>query len=139
MGYRSTVTHKLQSTVTEVCLGKGMFYWVLEVTVWRQAWLTGVAYLILFRNIKEQGNKFGAQSWLGIYGLADSIYCISSQAEHIKEHKSLDFSHSPASRNSSISGLEIYFTILLPFLSFKRFDKKYWFSMTLSYYCLFRS
>lgn len=32
-----------------------------------------------------------AQSWLGIWGLADCTYCVSSQEEHLQEHKSYLF------------------------------------------------
>ena len=33
---------------------------------------------------KEQQGKYTAQSWLGIWGLADWISCISGQAEHLQ-------------------------------------------------------
>lgn len=39
---------------------------------WRNgAWVPGVAYLTLFRKIEEQGDTYRAQSWLGIWVLAD--------------------------------------------------------------------
>lgn len=32
---------------------------------------------------KEQGNKYKAQTWLGVWGLAGWIYCISGQVRHL--------------------------------------------------------
>ena len=101
--------------------------------------MTGVAYLILFRNIKNKETSMEPRVGLAFMDWLTQYTAFLVKQNIYKEHKSLDFSHSPAGRNSSILGLEIYFTILLPFLSFKRFDQKYWFSMTTSYYCLFRS
>ena len=48
-----------------------------------RAWLAEVAYLTLFRKIKEQDNKYRAQSWLGVWELVDGIHCVSGQVEHL--------------------------------------------------------
>lgn len=45
-----------------------------------------VADLTFIRKLKEQGNKDRAQSWRGLWGLADRIPCISGDAEHVHEH-----------------------------------------------------
>lgn len=37
---------------------------------------------------KEQGNKYRAQSWLGVWVLADWTDCISSQVEPLWGHDS---------------------------------------------------
>lgn len=37
---------------------------------------------------KEQGNKYRAQSWLGIWGMADRIVGTSGQLEHVQRHES---------------------------------------------------
>lgn len=39
--------------------------------------LAGFAYLILLRISRNKEVKCGAQSWFGIWGLADWIYCVS--------------------------------------------------------------
>lgn len=42
----------------------------------------------LFREIKETGSNYRAQSWLGIWGSADWKHLISGQVEHSQGHKS---------------------------------------------------
>ena len=37
---------------------------------------------------KEQGSKYRAQSWLGVWGLAGWIYCVSGQGEHLQGRES---------------------------------------------------
>lgn len=46
------------------------------------------SYLTLFRKIKEQENKYKAQSWIGVWGLADWMLCVSCQMETLQEHES---------------------------------------------------
>lgn len=36
---------------------------------------------------KEHGNEYRARSCLDIWGLADWIYCVSGQVEHLQGHK----------------------------------------------------
>ena len=36
---------------------------------------------------KGHGSKDGAQSWLGIWGLPDWIYCVYSQTAHLQRTK----------------------------------------------------
>ena len=42
---------------------------------------TGAFYRVKNR---KQGNNYRTQSWLGIRGLADWMYCVSGQEEHLK-------------------------------------------------------
>lgn len=60
---------------------------------------------------KEQINKYRAQRWLDVWGLANRIYCVSVQAEHLQGNKSYPsfslLTWQPG-RSSSILGLEIY-------------------------------
>lgn len=51
---------------------------------YRMEWKAGNFYRTKSR---EHGNKYRAQSWLGRWVLADWLYCISGQAEHLKGHK----------------------------------------------------
>lgn len=37
---------------------------------------------------KEPKNQCRAQSWFGVWGLVDWIFCISGQAENLERHKS---------------------------------------------------
>lgn len=39
--------------------------------------LVGVAWLTFFRNIKEKGNMYGAQSWLSGSGLTNYMFYVS--------------------------------------------------------------
>ena len=34
---------------------------------------------------KEHENKYRAQSWPSVWGLADGIYCVSGQVEHVRD------------------------------------------------------
>lgn len=50
--------------------------------------MTRDAYPTLFRKIKKQGTKYGAQSWLRVWKPADLLYHDSSHVEHLQEHES---------------------------------------------------
>lgn len=56
-------------------LSKGKFCRVSEASVWKQG-------VIDCGCISDQGNKYRAQGKLGVWGLADWMYCVSGQAEH---------------------------------------------------------
>lgn len=69
-------------------------------------WLAGGAYLTLFRKIKERGNKYRAQGWLGVgEWLAGNTVFLAQQSLH---------ESSVPGRSSSIVGLEIYFSSCYP-------------------------
>lgn len=62
---------------------------------------------------KEQEKKYRAQSWLGVWGLANWIYVTCCQAEYSQWHKShLSFRLLTGHfvRSDSILGLESYFS-----------------------------
>ena len=65
---------------------------------------------------KQQRSKQRGQSWPGIWGLADWIYCVSGQAEHFQDHESylgFGFLTRQQDRSGSILGLEIYFSMVM--------------------------
>lgn len=40
---------------------------------------------------KDQGNKCRAQRWVGVWGLADWLYCVWGPAEHLHRHERSEF------------------------------------------------
>ena len=60
-------------------MGKSEVFRGLEVATCQQCVIGWAAYLTLFRKIKEQGNKYRAQGWRGVWGLADWTYYMSAQ------------------------------------------------------------
>lgn len=82
--WESLVPHQHWSTFLKD-LGQDQVLLIIRSGNTSRAWLSGVAYLTLFREIEEQENKYRAQGCLGVWGLADSKYRASSQVAHFQE------------------------------------------------------
>lgn len=69
--------HKQWGTLSDRCLDKSNFLGCQKQQCRDGMVLAGVAWLTVFRKIKEKGNMYTAQSWLGGSGLTDQIFYVS--------------------------------------------------------------